>query len=145
MNEQALQKLVEDISLKYFNRRFSHKAHWNSRLQTTGGRYKLRTHDLDFNPKIYQLYGQEELEKVIKHELCHYHLHILGLGFQHKDRDFKVLLEKVGGARYAPKMVERKKLSYSCKNCGQIYQRARKINTKKYSCGKCRGKLFPVQ
>ncbi len=39
---------------------------------------------------------------IIKHELCHYHLHRLGLGYQHKDRDFKTLLQKVGGSCYAP-------------------------------------------
>ncbi|MCI2094319.1 MAG: SprT family protein, partial [Lactococcus lactis] len=29
-----------------------------------------------------------------------------------------------------------------CQNCGQLYPRQRKIDTKKYRCGKCRGKLI---
>ena len=32
-----------------------------------------------------------------------------GKGYQHKDKDFKELLAKTGGARYAPPLVERKK------------------------------------
>lgn len=43
MNEQELQKLVESISLKYFNKAFKHQAIFNTRLKTTGGRYHLKT------------------------------------------------------------------------------------------------------
>ena len=39
----------------------------------------------------------EELIGIIKHELCHYHLHLEGKGYQHRDKDFKELLKKVGG------------------------------------------------
>ena len=42
----------------------------------------------------------EELIGIIKHELCHYHLHIEGKGYQHRDRDFKQLLQKVDAPRF---------------------------------------------
>lgn len=145
MTNQELQILVETVSKQSFHRQFAHQAVWNGRLKTTGGRYKLSTHNLDFNPKIYEKYGKEELIKVIKHELCHYHLHILGMGYQHKDQDFKRLLKKVGGTRYAPQLVEKAYKQYSCQTCGHIYKRARAINTKKYVCGKCKGKLKQLQ
>lgn len=97
MTDQALQTLVEKISIVFFQKPFLHQATFNRRLKTTGGRYHLASHHLDFNPTVFLKYGQEELEKVIKHELCHYHLHLAGKGYQHKDKDFKELLAKTGG------------------------------------------------
>lgn len=89
MNNQELQSLVCDISLKYFKIPFKHNAYFNSRLRTTGGRYLLKSHDIEINPKQYEHYGKEAIIDIVKHELCHYHLHILGKGYKHKDRDFK--------------------------------------------------------
>ena len=120
MTDQALQTLVEKISIVFFQK------------------------PLDFNPTVFLKYGQEELEKVIKHELCHYHLHLAGKGYQHKDKDFKELLAKTGGARYAPPLVERKKAvfhQYQCQSCGEVILRKRRIDTTRYVCGKCHGRL----
>jgi hypothetical protein len=50
MNEQELQRLVEHISSTVFRKPFRHRASFNRRLKTTGGRYHLGSHDLDFNP-----------------------------------------------------------------------------------------------
>jgi hypothetical protein len=72
MTDQELQKLVEQISLQFFCKPFRHLARFNSRLKTTGGRYLLRTHDIELNPRHLQEHGVEELIGIIKHELCHY-------------------------------------------------------------------------
>ena len=93
MNEQELQRLVEDISQAVFDKPFRHRASFNRRLKTTGGRYHLGSHDLDFNPLVLELHGAEEMEKVVKHELCHYHLHLEGRGYLHRDADFRKLLK----------------------------------------------------
>ena len=37
----------------------------------------------------------DELISIIKHELCHYHLHQEGKGYKHRDQDFKDLLKKL--------------------------------------------------
>ena len=47
----------------------------------------------EINPLVVEVYGMEELIGVIKHELCHYHLHIEGKGYRHRDADFKNLLK----------------------------------------------------
>ena len=65
-----------------FQQPFRHRATFNRRLKTTGGRYHLGSHNLDFNPLVLELHGMDELEKVVKHELCHYHLHLEGRGYQ---------------------------------------------------------------
>ncbi|WP_048948172.1 SprT family protein [Enterococcus faecalis] len=119
MTDQALQTLVEKISIVFFQKPFLHQATFNRRLKTTGGRYHLASHHLDFNPTVFLKYGQEELEKVIKHELCHYHLHLAGKGYQHKDKDFQ----------------------YQCQSCGEVILRKRRIDTTRYVCGKCHGRL----
>lgn len=141
MTNQELQALVEKISQESFRRPFCHKASFNCRLKTTGGRYHLKSHDLDFNPVLFEKYGEVELIKVIKHELCHYHLHLAGRGYQHKDLEFKQLLKATGGTRFAPKLVTEKYHVYSCEKCDQEVKRRRKLDTKRYVCGNCHGKL----
>src|SRR5690606_19271092 len=114
---------------------------------TTGGRYLLQSHDIEINPKQYDEHGIEELIAIIKHELCHYHLHIQKKGYRHKDKDFKELLKTVGGARYCKPLASQKKsistkvYLIECKSCGLIYERKRKVNLNKYICGKCGGRI----
>lgn len=148
MDDLELQKLVEEISMKSFSKLFQHKAYFNPRLRSTGGRYILNTHHIEINRKYLEQLGLKELYGIIKHELCHYHLHIEGKGYKHGDQDFKRLMAEVGAPRFCSSLPEssKKKISskviiYICSKCRQIYQRKRRVNTKKYVCGKCRGKL----
>ncbi|TWD89707.1 SprT-like protein [Neobacillus bataviensis] len=152
MEQKELQLLVEKISLEYFGKPFKHTASFNPRLRSTGGRYLLSTHNIDINKKYLEQLGEKELIGIIKHELCHYHLHLEGRGYQHKDQDFKILLKQVGAPRFCSQLPERnvkrtakKILFYQCTSCKQTYQRKRSINTSKYVCGKCRGKLLKVK
>lgn len=146
MTNQQLQTLTEQLSLQYFGRPFLHRVIFNSRLRTTGGRYHLGDHHIDINPLMLKEFNQENLRKVILHELCHYHLHLLGRGYQHKDRDFKQLLAKVGGSRYAlptSKVTRRKnyRYVYRCQKCGAMLLRIRKFNVYHYHCGRCGGRF----
>ena len=65
MNNKMLQKLVETTSLEYFKQPFKHKAYFNSRLRTTGGRYVLSTHHIEINPKQFSRFGKEALINII--------------------------------------------------------------------------------
>lgn len=142
MTEQELQVLVEEISLNRFGRPFRHRAVFNPRLKTTGGRYHLQDHHLDFNPSLFAQVSREVQQGIIVHELCHYHLHLTKKGYRHQDRDFKDLLAATQGLRYAPRVTENQPLwQYRCTDCGQDYQRKRRLNTQKYRCGRCRGEL----
>ncbi|WP_088105701.1 SprT family protein [Halalkalibacter urbisdiaboli] len=149
MKQEQLQKLVEDISITFFERPFLHEARFNNRLRTTGGRYLLRSHDIEINPKQFEAFGEEELIGIIKHELCHYHLHIQNKGYKHQDSDFKQLLQKVGGLKNC-QLIEgtRNKVTtkhqYSCTKCGLIFNRKRRIDVKRYVCGSCKGKLKKI-
>lgn len=149
MDDEALQKWVERVSMEWFNRPFLHKATFNRRLKATGGRYFTKSHNIEISPHQLENFGAEETEKIIKHELCHYHLHIMKRGYQHRDQDFKRLLAHVGGSRYCQSLPERQsrrpapfRYKLVCRNCGTEYLRRRKIDPAKYACGKCRGKLF---
>lgn len=148
MDEKEIQQLVEEVSLRYFGMPFLHKAIFNNRLRTTGGRYLLKSHNIELNYRYYEMYGKEELVGIIKHELCHYHLHITGRGYKHRDRDFRELLQKVGAPRFCKRMIneekEKKVYMYECMECSLQYVRRRQINTKRYVCGKCKGKLKPI-
>ncbi|MGV3487957.1 MAG: SprT family protein [Tuberibacillus sp.] len=146
MEQEDLQRLVEEISLNLFGKPFRHKAVFNKRLRTTGGRYLLQSHHLEFNPSQLAEFGLEEFKKIIIHELCHYHLHLEGKGYRHGDRDFKDLLKRTGGTRFCkviPRLQNQIRIIYlyQCKDCGLEYPRRRKVNTRKYVCGKCRGRL----
>jgi SprT-like protein len=147
MKREELQALVEEISLRYFGKPFVHRAVFNKRLRTTGGRYLLGTHNIELNLHYYTYFGREELIAVIKHELCHYHLHLAGKGYQHRDRDFRELLKRVGAPRFCKTMKQVGENSapslhiYQCHACKYVYKRKRRVDTEKYVCGKCRGKL----
>ncbi len=41
MNNEILQRMVENLSEEKFGRTFRHRAYFNKRLRTTGGRYLL--------------------------------------------------------------------------------------------------------
>lgn len=141
MNEHELQNLTEEISRTSFHREFTHKITYNKRLRSSGGRYLLQTGNIEINPLVEQELGLEALIGVIKHELCHYHLHQTGGGYRHRDADFKRLLHQVGGNRFVERMKE-PNFIYECTACHHRYPRMRKMNTNRYVCGKCRGKLI---
>ena len=148
MTDNELQSLVEQISIKDFQRTFNHKAFFNNRLRTTGGRYLLVSHNIEINRRYLDEKGLEELIGIIKHELCHYHLHLQGKGYRHGDRDFKMLMAKTKSPRFCSTLdsVNRKtqaiKWLYECQSCGLEYKRKRRLDIKKYVCGKCRGKII---
>ena len=141
MNEHELQQLTQEISRTSFHREFTHKITYNKRLRSSGGRYLLKTGNIEINPLVEQELGLEALVGVIKHELCHYHLHQTGGGYRHRDADFKRLLHQVGGSRFVERMKE-PNFIYECVDCHHHYPRMRKMNTHRYVCGKCRGKLI---
>ena len=141
MNEHELQQLTQEISRSSFHREFTHKITYNRRLRSSGGRYLLKTGNIEINPLVEQELGLEALIGVIKHELCHYHLHQTGGGYRHRDADFKRLLHQVGGSRFVERM-KGPNFIYECTACHHRYPRMRKMNTNRYVCGKCRGKLI---
>jgi len=148
VDDDALQAWVERISLESFGMPFRHRASFNRRLRSTGGRYFLKTHNIEINPKQLELYGPEETAKIIKHELCHYHLHLANRGYRHRDRDFIELLARVGGSRYCRRLPDSRprnprpvRYLLKCAICGTEYYRRRRMDPRRYACGKCGGKL----
>ena len=146
MTDNELQHWVEAISLKWFSLPFRHRAMFNSRLKATGGRYMLKSHNIEISRLQLETYGPEEVEKIIKHELCHYHLHLLRKGYRHRDADFKQLLNQVGGTRYCRSIdgvrrVVPYRYKLQCVSCRTEYLRKRKVDPRRYACGKCRGNL----
>lgn len=146
MTNAELQRLTSRLSQQYFHQPFLHQAVFNRRLRTTGGRYHLTDHHIDINPLMLEEFDEANLEKVILHELCHYHLHLAGRGYRHRDRDFKELLAAVGGSRYAPptsKATQKRRYRYlyRCRNCGALIPRQRRFNTNRYHCARCGGRF----
>ena len=140
-----LTNYVRQVSLEDFGKPFNHQAQWNSRLRSTVGRFFPKDWHLDFNPKVYQELGLDVFRKIVRHELCHYHLYFEGKGYKHKDVAFKKLLREVNGLRFVPPLSNTSQktiLTYNCQDCKQLFQRKRKINTDRYRCGLCRGKLI---
>ncbi|TRM11378.1 SprT family protein [Lentibacillus cibarius] len=145
MGEKELNQRINDLSLQFFQKPFRDQAVFNNRLRTTGGRYIPSRRTIEVNPKYALEFDEDELIGILKHELCHYHLHIEGKGYKHGDKDFKELLKKTGSPRHCrplPSVEKQRKHWYRCKQCGHVYTRVRRINLKKYRCGKCRGELL---
>ena len=144
MNDDEIQAETMRISREFFGRTFKDQAFFNARLKTTGGRFNLRTHNIDFNPRMFAQVDNEVRVGIIKHELCHYHLYMQHKGYKHADKDFKVLLAAVGGSRYAPRIqpvATQKYWVYLCGRCGQQSMRKRRFNTTRYVCARCGGRF----
>ncbi len=143
MNEIELLNLIQKISLESFDYPFIGQVKINYRFKTTGGRYHLRDHHIEINAHFLKKEYRQDLVGIIKHELCHYYLHVHHMGYKHQNSDFKILLRNVGGSRYTPDigLTRKKKYTYQCTNCQKLYYRVKRINLKKYVCGKCRHKL----
>lgn len=149
MEVSELQQLVQQLSIEAFGKPFRHKAHFNARLRTTGGRYKLADGSIEINPTVLELYDVDELIGIIKHELCHYHLHREGKGYRHGDADFKKLLRETGSPRYCKPLGKANNNVkpvhlYQCKSCRLEYRRKRRMDVRKYRCGKCSGEIILV-
>lgn len=138
-----LTKYVQQVSLEDFGKPFRHWAVWNSRLRTTGGRFFPKDGHLDFNPKMYREVDELTFRKIVRHELCHYHLYFEKKGYKHGDRDFQDLLAQVDGLRYAPRLAGATSAvyHYQCQACQQAYHRKRWVDVIRYRCGRCRGSL----
>jgi SprT-like protein len=150
MENEELQAWVEKVSLTCFGLPFRHRAVFNPRLRTTGGRYFTKSHHIEISPHQLAVHGPEETESIIKHELCHYHLHLQRRGYQHRDPEFKELLAEVGGSRHCralPGAARTMPVRYLlvCGDCGMTYPRKRRIDPRKYACGHCRGRLKLLQ
>ncbi|UOQ49102.1 SprT family protein [Gracilibacillus caseinilyticus] len=144
MTQTELEKLTKDISEKEFHKPFVDKVCFNNRLRTTGGRYLPGKRLIELNPKYFDELGFDEFVGIIKHELCHYHLHIEGKGYQHRDREFRQLLKQTNSPRFCnplPSTQNDYKYQYQCSECNQLYNRRKRMNTNRYRCGKCRGRL----
>lgn len=148
MEQQKLKQWVDDISREWFGKPYTDEVTMNNRLRTTGGRYIPKYRKIELNPKYLEELGEEEFVGIIKHELCHYHLHIEGKGYQHRDQDFRDLLKKTDSPRHCqalPSKQDKKFHVYECEKCSHAYNRVRRVDVKKYRCGKCKGKLKKVK
>lgn len=144
LQPEELHKLVHDISIAFFHKPFVDDVRFNNRLRTTGGRYLPAERVIELNPKYYREMNRDEFAGIIKHELCHYHLHIAGEGYRHGDKAFKDLMRLTGSPRYCtplPSEANRPRLTYQCQTCHHVYYRRRRVNVDKFFCGKCRGRL----
>lgn len=150
MTNEELQDITESLSQAYFKRPFRHRCRFNGRLRTTGGRYLLTSGDIEINPKSYERFGKEEVIGIIKHELCHYHLHLEGKGYRHGDADFKNWLDAVGAARHC-RLIEEKQTKakylhyYQCQSCRAEIKRKKRFNTERFVCGVCQGRLKKIK
>lgn len=147
MEQRELEQLTNRLSVTYFKKPYTDKVVFNSRLRTTGGRYLPSKRTIEINPKYVEQFELDEVCGIIKHELCHYHLHIENKGYKHGDMDFKALLKETGSPRHCqplPSVASEKNYIYKCRKCGQNYVRKRQINLHKYRCGSCRGRLINV-
>lgn len=143
--DEELRYEINILSRKHFNKPFVDHARYNYRLRTTGGRYIPSKRTIEVNPKYVYEMPYNEVIGIIKHELCHYHLHIEGKPYGHRDREFRELLHETNSPRFCkplPSTVKKQIIyTYKCHACGTIYQRRRRVDVKKVRCGKCNNSI----
>lgn len=142
---EELKKQIDLLSRKHFQKPFLDHACYNGRLRTTGGRYIPQKRTIEVNPKYVHEMPYNEVIGIIKHELCHYHLHIEGKPFGHRDRAFKELLTKTNAPRFCkplPSNVKNQTFHiYACNKCKMTYKRKRRVNVERVRCGRCNDRI----
>lgn len=145
LSDEELTRQIQELSIKFFQKPFVDKGRYNNRLRTTGGRYIPSKRLIEINPKYVKEELYNEVIGIIKHELCHYHLHIEGEPFGHGDRAFKDLLRKTNSPRFCkplPSSVKKEVIhTYICTMCSVVYHRRRRVNIEEVRCGKCNNKI----
>ena len=130
---------MKTVSLEDFDKPL--RCDWNTRRAQLVDVFPAGSH-LDLI-KLYENIG-EDVRKSFDISFAII-IFILKVGYKHSDVDFKELLRKVDGLRYAPSLAKKEQFyRYRCQKCGQEYHRKRRVNTKKYVCGRCHGKLSYV-
>ena len=95
MQEQTCRNLLKKFRLTDFSKGHSYiKPILIQDYEQQEDGIFFESHNIEINKKHYEEFGIEELIGIIKHELCHYHLHIEKRGYKHRDQDFKELLKK---------------------------------------------------
>ncbi len=137
MQPLDLLTLVQDLSVLHFAKPFNGQVRWNARLRTSAGRCVHPAGSIELNPRYMDYYGEQALIDTLKHELIHYHYPKAGHGpvFQRE-------AQRIGCQRHClPLPGQVTFYVYKCQDCGQGYRRRKRVNLRKYRCGKCRGRL----
>ena len=73
-------------------------------------------------------------------------MHIDGKGYRHGDRDFKELMDQVGGLRFTPSLEVKHdyiiRWEYECSGCQNKVYRKRRFNLNKFVCYSCKNKFI---
>ncbi|MET3683965.1 SprT-like protein [Alkalibacillus flavidus] len=147
MDQQTLEQLTNELSEQYFHKPFLDHVTFNRRLRTTGGRYIPAKRVIEINPKYVTELGEDALKGIIKHELCHYHLHIEDKPYHHRSAEFRRLLQVTGAPRFCgplPSEATKKRVIYQCKDCRAQFERKRRMDTKRFRCGRCGGRIKEI-
>jgi SprT-like protein len=135
--EMDLQSLAESLSIELFSRPYLGAVRLNPRLRTSAGRFLGAGKIIEINPAYIDAHKQKGLIDTLKHELIHYHFPQAGHG-----PVFRREAERIGCSRFClPLAGSVPTRRYVCESCGHIYLRRRRIDIKRYLCGKCKGKL----
>lgn len=131
MDTQDLYQLANSLSLQFWQKPLTIKVVWNTRLRSSAGRYiysKAGPQRIEVSYQEYIDYGLAEVVNILKHELCHFHLHQQNKAFQDGSVVFKQECQRVGAQLTAkPRAV--KYVQIFCSSCGQLLgyrQRIRK-------------------
>ncbi|HSL94197.1 MAG TPA: SprT family protein [Bacillota bacterium] len=132
-----LQSMTERLSVECFGKPYLGQARLNPRLRTSAGRFLGGSEVIEVNPAYIDTHSEAGLIDTLKHELIHYHYPKAGHG-----PVFRREAARIGCSRFcAPLPGSAPRLRYLCQSCGHIYLRKRRVDVRKYSCGKCQGKL----
>lgn len=134
ITEKNLRLMCEELMAKLWGDKLEIPVVISSRMTNSLGLFYSKTIyikgkkvrqplKISISKNLLEYYSLENIEGVIKHELCHYHLYKMGGKFSDGDKEFEDELKRIGS--HSSRTLTRAGIVYTvrCSCCGKITRR----------------------
>lgn len=145
LSTDQLYRIYQRFNDKYFAGKLPKeiKIEWSNKLTTSAGvcyKYKHKCPVIRLSTWYHRKYPSAETEQTLLHEM----IHLIAAGHGKEFKKYVESIKEQGGyvELHAKERAKKPRWLYTCKQCGKIFLRDRKLSPrKKYVCGACKGEL----
>jgi SprT-like protein len=135
LTETILNQYAKKVFVEHFGKEFTGKVIWSKKMKNIAGNCRSDGR-IALNFFYYERYGQEEILKVLRHELVHHYCFAEIGRHTHSDPLFVSFLNQVGGDQKGKPMPVTGYI-YECPCCSRNWTFRKKMEKRKLSCQDC--------
>jgi SprT-like protein len=148
-SNELLRDLANKLSQRFWQKDCPIPVVWNGRLSKAMGRFlfshKGKKHlplRIEMSKHAAQFLTDDLFNAVLLHELCHYHLFVLGMPCDDHHPVFEKELRRVGAISTNTVQIPQKGFQLFCSQCKKSIGTRTRINTARYLSGCCKAKII---